>query len=60
MKIGGIKFDKDTFIQVKVDGSTITMSITDEAGETTNYNVTPAPKRSTKKKTGEEEQEGEE
>ena len=59
MKIGGIKFDKDTFIQVKVDGSNITMSITDEAGDTTDYNVTPVSKRSTKKKTTEDE-EGEE
>ena len=55
MKIGGIKFDKDTFIQVKVDGSNITMSITDEAGEKTEYNVTPVSRRSTKKKTDDEE-----
>lgn len=60
MKIGGIKFDKDTFITVKVDDGTITMSVTDEAGEKTDYNVTPVAKRSTKKKTVEEDEEGEE
>ena len=59
MKIGGIKFDKDTFITVKVDNGTITMSVTDEAGEKTDYNVTPVAKRSSRKKTSEDE-EGEE
>lgn len=51
MKIGGIKFDKDTFISIKVNDGEISLSVTDEAGEVTEYEVTPANKRkrSTKK-----------